>query len=136
MMSSASDVALLLSQSVELSLLMKATVILLAGLVITHLTRTARASVRHLVVASVFAALIALPALLAGAPAMTIDVPVTPSPLLTSTSPAATAAPEIPGAAGDARRPRRPSVMRCARCGWRARSCFSSRSRACCGGCR
>ena len=80
MMPSASDVALWLSQSMELSLLVKATLVLLAGLVVTQLTRTARASVRHLVIASSFAALIALPLLLAAAPAMTIDVPVTPSP--------------------------------------------------------
>jgi beta-lactamase regulating signal transducer with metallopeptidase domain len=81
MMPSASDVALLLSQSMELSLLVKATLVLLAGLVVTQLTRTARASVRHLVIASSFAALIALPVLLAAAPAMTIDVPLTPSPV-------------------------------------------------------
>jgi beta-lactamase regulating signal transducer with metallopeptidase domain len=110
MMSSASDLALLLSQSVELSLLMKATLILVAGLVITQLTRTARASARHLVIASVFAALIALPALLAGAPAMTIDVPVTPSPSLTSTIPVAPAAPDIVAAVNDARRARWPAV--------------------------
>jgi beta-lactamase regulating signal transducer with metallopeptidase domain len=79
-MASMSDVALLLSQTVELSLLVKATIILLAGLTITQLTRTARASVRHLVIAASFAALIVLPLLLAAAPAMTIDVPVTPSP--------------------------------------------------------
>jgi beta-lactamase regulating signal transducer with metallopeptidase domain len=110
MMSSASDVALLLSQSVELSLLMKATLILVAGLVITQLTRTARASARHLVIASVFAALIALPALLAGTPAMTIDVPLTPSPSLTATIPAATAFPDLPAEANDARRAGWPAV--------------------------
>jgi beta-lactamase regulating signal transducer with metallopeptidase domain len=80
MMPSMSDAALLLSQTIELSLVVKATLILLAGLVATKLTRTARASVRHLVIASTFAALIALPLLLAAAPALTIDVPVTPSP--------------------------------------------------------
>lgn len=74
-----SDAALLLSQSVELSLLVKATLILLAGLIVTQLTRNARAAVRHLVIASSFAALIALPVMLAAAPSMTIDVPVTPS---------------------------------------------------------
>ena len=79
MTTSLSDFALLLSQSIELSLVAKATLILLAGLVVTHLTRSARASARHLVVASAFAALIALPVLLAAAPAMTLDVPVTPS---------------------------------------------------------
>ena len=80
MMPSMSDVALLLSQTVELSLIVKATLILCAGLIITQLARRARASVRHLVMATSFAALIALPVLLTVAPAMTIDVPVTPSP--------------------------------------------------------
>ena len=94
MMPSASDVALLLSQSMELSLLVKATLIMLAGLVVTHLTRTARASLRHLVIASSFAALIALPVLIAAAPAMTIDVPVT-------ASPAAAASVTVPSAAND-----------------------------------
>ena len=92
MTTSMSDFALLLSQSIELSLLAKATLILLAGLVITQLTRTARASARHLVIAGAFAALIALPVLLAVAPAMTIDVPVTPS------APAAASTPFPPAA--------------------------------------
>ncbi|HEX4915843.1 MAG TPA: M56 family metallopeptidase, partial [Vicinamibacterales bacterium] len=78
-MPSLSDVALLLSQTIELSLLVKATIILAAGLVVTQVTRTARAAARHLVIAASFAALIALPIWLAAAPAMTIDVPVTPS---------------------------------------------------------
>ena len=79
MMPSLSDTALLLSRSLELSLLAKATIILIAGLAVTRLSRTARASVRHLVIASSFAALIALPVWLAGAPSMTIDVPVAAS---------------------------------------------------------
>jgi len=79
MIQSLSDTALLLSRSVELSLLAKATVILIAGLVVTRLSRTARASLRHLVIASSFAALIVLPLWLAGAPTMTIDVPVAAS---------------------------------------------------------
>ena len=78
-MPSMSDLALLLSQTAELSLLVKATLILLSGLIVTQLTQKARASVRHLVIAASFAALIALPLLLVGAPRMTIDVPVTPS---------------------------------------------------------
>ena len=105
-----SDFALLLSQSVELSLVVKATLILLAGLVVTQLTRSARASARHLVVASTFAALIALPVLLAAAPAMTIDVPVTPSP----PAPASVMWPSPAGdpiaAATSASRQARPSV--------------------------
>ena len=76
MIQSLADTALLLSRSVELSLVAKATIILIAALAVTRLSRTARASVRHLMIASSFAALIALPLWLAGAPSMTIDVPV------------------------------------------------------------
>ena len=70
------DAALWLSRTVELSLLVKATLLLAAALITTRMARHARASVRHLVIASCFFALIALPALLAGAPAISIDVPV------------------------------------------------------------
>ena len=80
MTTSISDLALVLSRSMELSLLVKATLILLAGLIVTQLMHQARASVRHLVIAAAFAALIALPVLLLAAPTMTIDVPVTVSP--------------------------------------------------------
>ncbi len=79
MIQTLSDTALLLSRSLELSLLAKATIILIAGLAVTRLSRTARASVRHIVIATAFAALIALPVWLAGAPSMTIDVPVAAS---------------------------------------------------------
>ena len=71
-----SGAALWLSNSFELSLLAKATLILLAGLAVTALARTARASARHLVIATSFAALVALPLLIAFVPAMAIDVPI------------------------------------------------------------
>ena len=76
MIPSLSGAALWLSNSFELSLLAKATIILLAGLAVTALARTARASARHLVVATLFAALLALPLLIAFVPAMAIDVPI------------------------------------------------------------
>src|SRR5688572_30642482 len=79
-MPSMSDLAFAWSQSLVMSWLVKATLILIAGMAVTQLARKARASVRHLVIASSFAALVALPALLALTPAMTIDVPVTVSP--------------------------------------------------------
>ena len=62
--------------SFELSLLAKATLILLVGLAVTALARTARASARHLVIATLFVALIALPLLIVFVPAMAIDVPI------------------------------------------------------------
>ena len=75
MMPALTDAALWLSRTIELSLLAKATLLLAAALIATRLARRSRASVRHLVIASCFVALIALPLLLA-APAMTIEVPV------------------------------------------------------------
>lgn len=68
--------AVWLSESMELSLLVKATLILAAALMVMRFTRRARASVRHLVMATGFAALIALPLLLAVVPPVTVDIPV------------------------------------------------------------
>ena len=76
MMPTLSGAVLLLSGSPELSLLAKATVILAVALVTARLAATARASARHLVMATAFAALVALPILIAVVPAMTIDVAV------------------------------------------------------------
>ena len=105
MTTSMSDFALLLSQSIELSLLVKATLILLAGLVAAQVARTARASARHLVIASAFAALMALPVLLAVAPALSIDVPVTPSaPAAASASFSSAAADPVAAATSAVRR--------------------------------
>jgi beta-lactamase regulating signal transducer with metallopeptidase domain len=92
MMATFTDSALWLSRSIELSLLAKATLLLAAALTVTRFAQQARASVRHLVIASCFVALIALPALLAGAPAMTIDVPVS-SGTITASPPAPAAEP-------------------------------------------
>ncbi len=50
-------IALPLSQSIEVSILVKATVWLLVGLTAVALTGSARASVRHLILAATFAAL-------------------------------------------------------------------------------
>jgi beta-lactamase regulating signal transducer with metallopeptidase domain len=109
MMQSLADTALLLSRSVELSLLAKATIILIAGLAVTRLSRTARASVRHLVIASSFAALIALPVWLAGAPSMTIDVPIAAS---TSSVANTSALPETGTSVASATAPARTSAPR------------------------
>ena len=76
MMPNLSGAALVLSSSFELSLVAKATLILLAGLAVLAFARTARASARHLVIATLFAAIAALPILIAFVPAMAIDVPV------------------------------------------------------------
>jgi beta-lactamase regulating signal transducer with metallopeptidase domain len=77
MIPSLSGAALLFSNSFELSLVAKATLIVLGGLAVTAFARTARASARHLVIAASFAALAALPILIAFVPAMSIAVPAT-----------------------------------------------------------
>jgi len=76
MVPSLSSAALLLSGSPELSLLAKATLLLAVGLLAARFAHTARASVRHLVIATSFIALAALPVLMISVPALTIDVPV------------------------------------------------------------
>ena len=68
--------AVWLTESPELSLLVKATLILTVALTLMRLTRRARASVRHLVIAIGFGALLALPVLLAVTPPITVDLPV------------------------------------------------------------
>ena len=89
MMTSLSGVALVLSEYFELSLLVKASLILFGGLAVTALARTARASARHLVIATAFAALLALPIVIAFAPAMPIDIPVA-APAMAPNAPART----------------------------------------------
>jgi beta-lactamase regulating signal transducer with metallopeptidase domain len=75
MVTSLTGVALWLSRSMELSLLAKATVILIAALIIVRLARRSRAAVRHLVIATSFVALIALPVLITSIPAIGIEMP-------------------------------------------------------------
>ena len=74
MLTTLTGAALWLSRSIELSVLAKATLILFAALVTVRLARRARASVRHLVIAASFAALIALPILVASIPAIAIEL--------------------------------------------------------------
>ena len=70
------EAALAMSQSIELSIVAKATAIAIAGLIAVRLAAHARAAVRHLLLAATFASLLALPLLLIAAPQATIDVPV------------------------------------------------------------
>ena len=66
------------SYSSELALITKATLILIASVTITRIASRARASVRHLIVAVSFAALAALPMLMASVPAIAIEMPPSP----------------------------------------------------------
>lgn len=76
MIPSIAEAAVAMSQSIELSIVAKATAIVIAGLIAVRLASHARASVRHLLLAATFASLLALPLLLIAAPQATIDVPV------------------------------------------------------------
>ena len=116
---------------IELSLVLKATVLLALGLAAAALARNARASVRHLWLAATFGALGVLPILAAAAPPVTVVVPAEYSAIARAASipPASTAATDTlsrgtsdPGAAPSAARGgwTLPSWMSMARTVWSA----------------
>ena len=73
------DAVLSLSSSVELSILVKATIMLTVGLTAVRLASRTQASVRHWILAATFGALIALPLVVIAAPDMTVQLPVRPA---------------------------------------------------------
>lgn len=73
------ETALAMAGAVELSLLLKATIILTLGLTATWLARRARASRRHLLLAGTFASLLALPVVGFAAPEVTFELPAAPA---------------------------------------------------------
>src|SRR5262245_40996535 len=75
MISTMSEAFVALGRLVELSILGKATVILLIGLTIVMLSRRARASVRHLLLAATLAAVLVLPLIVLVGPEVIIGVP-------------------------------------------------------------
>jgi beta-lactamase regulating signal transducer with metallopeptidase domain/ankyrin repeat protein len=87
MISNLSRAVLALSDSPELLLLAKATLVIAAGLGAARFARAARASVRHLVIATSFVALAALPILIASVPAITVSVPAVERPPATVDEP-------------------------------------------------
>jgi beta-lactamase regulating signal transducer with metallopeptidase domain len=87
MIAALADAAVAMSQSLELSILAKATAMIVVGLGAARLASHARASARHAVLAVTFASLVALPVLLVAWPEATIDVP-----LVRATAPAVAAA--------------------------------------------
>src|SRR5262245_2153919 len=70
-----SEAAVALGRLVELSILGKATIILAVGLIIVMLSRRARASLRHLLLAATLAAVSALPLIVLSGPEVIIGVP-------------------------------------------------------------
>src|SRR5262245_43047195 len=75
MISTINEAAVALSHLVELSILGKATILLVIGLTIVMLSRRARASVRHLLLAATLVAVLALPLIVWAAPEVIIGVP-------------------------------------------------------------
>src|SRR5262245_61775927 len=75
MTSTINEAVVALGRLVELSILGKATIILVIGLTIVRLSRRARASVRHLLLAATLAAVLALPLIIWAAPEVIIGVP-------------------------------------------------------------
>ena len=98
MIANLANAALALSQSLELSLIVKATAVVLLALVGARLASHERASVRHLLLASAFVALLALPLVALTGPRVTIDVPVAQPAAIASSAPAPVAAPSAPPA--------------------------------------
>ena len=77
MISTLNEAIVALSRWVELSILGKATIMLVIGLTVVKLAARARASVRHLLLTATFATVFALPLIALTAPEVRIGVPVT-----------------------------------------------------------
>jgi bla regulator protein blaR1 len=93
------EAVLALSGSPELSILLKATALLTLALAVVRMAGRAKASVRHLVLASTFAALIALPLVIAAAPGVRVDIAVRPPRPAQTVAPTALPAGITPSAA-------------------------------------
>src|SRR5512133_1200385 len=96
------EAAVSLSQSPELSMALQATMLVSVGLAAARVAAHARASVRHLLLAATFAAILALPLAATSSPDIPVKVPVVPT--AGSGPDRAVAAPTVtpgPGPAGD-----------------------------------
>jgi beta-lactamase regulating signal transducer with metallopeptidase domain len=91
-----------LTQSIELSIFAKATLMLALGLLAARLAARAPASVRHLLLAATFAALMALPIAAVAVPGVIIQVPVADAnPRIATPSAGRSEGAPLPPAAGD-----------------------------------
>ena len=97
------DTLLAVGRSIELTVLLKATVILAIGVAAAQLASRARASFRHLLLAVTFAALAALPFVIVAAPALTIQIPVARASHAIDPAQTSRTAPIAPALAGGAR---------------------------------
>ena len=114
-----SNLAGLLSGSVEISILAKATVVLIAGLAAAAMARRSRAAMRHLVLAVMFAALAVLPVAAVALPPLTVDLPAsavaapsTPAPAAPVTTSAAPQTVPDPSSIAQRARPSWPAIVR------------------------
>lgn len=73
------DFLFALGSSATLSILFKATIVLMLGLGLAAIAAQARASLRHLIFATTFALLLALPLVVTSGPSLAIEVPVADS---------------------------------------------------------
>jgi len=76
MTNSFAEVALVIGGSTELSIVVKATVLLALGLGTGRLARRTRASVRHVLLASTFGVLLALPVAAFFEPPVSVEIPI------------------------------------------------------------
>ncbi|REJ76108.1 MAG: hypothetical protein DWQ47_10830 [Acidobacteria bacterium] len=99
-----SETALLVSQSFELSILTKSTLLLVLGLAIATLTIKAKASTRHLILATTLVSLLALPMIVFAFPYLSIEIPTaqTYAPAFSGTAEAVSAPVEAAANAGPA----------------------------------
>jgi beta-lactamase regulating signal transducer with metallopeptidase domain len=123
MLNAIAEAVVFLSRSPELALLTKATLMLLSGLAIARVARRARASVRHVIIATSFASLVALPVLIAFVPVIGIEVEASAAVLpaassQTSAAPHAPARSAVPGFVAQARTPLPISWPRLMRFAW------------------
>ncbi|MGH9833458.1 MAG: hypothetical protein ACRD9Y_10605 [Blastocatellia bacterium] len=95
MISTINEAAVALGRLVELSILGKATIILMIGLTIVMLSGRARASVRHLLLAATLAAVFALPLLVVAVPEVIIGIPAAQASESTDSSDFRTATPSV-----------------------------------------
>jgi len=76
MMSTTSEAALFLSSSVALSILVKATIMLALGFMVTRLAGRSRAALRHIVLAATFGTLLIVPLIVASGNRLPVEIPI------------------------------------------------------------
>jgi len=76
MISTISEAALFLTSSVALSILVKATIMLALGFIVTRLAGRSRAALRHIVLAATFGTLLIVPLIVASGNRLPVEIPI------------------------------------------------------------